>query len=141
MPFAATEYECEGLSVAFCPQVDLGAEATSASSERFTLVSTFGSGSADMSANDGAINNVLRPVQATFLIRLTQQCFEDTLPYASGGPAAEAAVDGRPSAEAPRNISPRSAGSKHPEDATDNRAMIEVRATVALLRRQQWKEA
>jgi len=135
--FPATQHKRNGLSAAFSTQVDLGAESSPRSSKRFTILTSTGTCGALMGTDDGAIHEVLGPIELTFQVNLSQQLVEDTLPNAFSRPSTEAAVNGRPLTESFRNVPPGGARSQDPEDAAHDGAMVEVGSAAAFYQRQE----
>jgi len=135
MSLSATQDKSDRLSVAFSTYVDLGAESTTGSSKRFTVLASARPCSALMGTDDSAIYKVLGPVKLTCKVSLSKEFIEDALPDAFGRPATEAAVNRRPFAKPFRNVPPGGARSQDPEDPTHDRTMIEVRPTTSDCRR------
>ena len=84
-----------------------------------------------MRAHDGAIDEVERPVQAAVRIGLGLEVREDAVPDARCTPAIKTTRHRAACAIAFRQVAPGCAGTQDPEDAIDDRTMIEIGAARA----------
>lgn len=79
-----------------------------------------------MRTHHRAVYEVHRPVELTFQVSLALKFSPDLLPNALSNPATEAAGDGRPFAEPLWDVTPGSTRSQHPQDPTDDRAVVQI---------------
>ena len=93
-------------------------------------------------ADDGAVDEVERPVEPPFRIGLALQRGQDAIPDAGLLPAVEARRDGLPRAVAFGQGAPGTAGAQDPEDAVqDGTVVLGGTAGTGLLRREQRAQA
>ena len=78
-----------------------------------------------MGSHDRAVDHVHLPVDGTLLILLLLNLSEQVCPYALVLPAGEAGTHGLPVAVPFRKITPGASGSLDPEDAVEDRAVIQ----------------
>ena len=78
-----------------------------------------------MGSHDRAVDHVHLPVDGTLLILLLLNLSEQVCPYALVLPAVEAGTHGLPVAVPFRKITPGASGSLDPEDAVEDRAVIQ----------------
>ena len=82
-----------------------------------------------MGSHDRAVDHVHLPVDGTLLILLLLNLSEQVCPYALVLPAVEAGTHGLPVAIPFRKVTPGAPGSLNPEDAVEDRAVIESGTT------------
>lgn len=80
-----------------------------------------------MRPDEGAVDEVERPVEVAPLIGLLLERGQDPIPDARRAPAVEPTGDRAPRAEAFRQIPPWRAGLEDPEDPIDDPPMVMVR--------------
>ena len=124
--------------VARSPKMHFGAEAALASTQGFRFRSFGRAGRVLMSANDGAIDIMNRPVQLTSGMGLLLDRLKEALPEAGSAPAIEAAGYGLPGAVAFGHVAPGGTGAQQPQDAVDHASVVQIRSTRSrFLRRKQ----
>src|ERR671914_1601359 len=77
-----------------------------------------------MGTNHGAVHIVKFPVHLPLNVGLLLYCPQQTIPQAILAPAIEPAGYRAPGAVALRQVSPRSSGAQHPENAINDGAMV-----------------
>ena len=79
--------------------------------------------------NDGGINMMCLPIQLARSVSFGLHVGKDAVPDTGFFPAVEPGRDGGRRTIVCRQVGPRCAGPKNPEDAVDNRSIIVARAT------------
>lgn len=139
---APADHQRERLPAALGPHVHLGREAAAAAAERLMLLAANGAGRVLVGPDDRPVHEVRAPVQPPGLVGLTLQRRQHVRPDAGRRPAAEAAPGRAPGTESLRQITPRRAGAKDPEDRAHDGTVITGRAAGRRpLRGEQRREA
>lgn len=128
MAFAAGDHERHRLAAALGAHVDLGREAAATPTERLVLLSAHCSRRVLVRPDDGAVDEVRRPVDLARRVGHALQYRQQPGPDAARGPAPETAPDGTPGAEALRQITPGRTSAKDPQDRAHDGAVIAGRA-------------
>src|SRR5262249_13136070 len=129
------------LTTALGAQVDLGAEAASASSQGFIASPLAGACRMLMGTDDGAVNKMEAPVQLASGIGLLLEACQDVLPDTRCLPAVEPAGNSLPRPISFGQIGPGRSSRQEPEEGIEDEAMIFVRApNVRFLRRKEGRQ-